>query len=169
MANEFDNIAFPQGFWPEGFWPQQFWPAPLGRIADWIAAALDGQEDPDETLTLRIVRPGINDHGDSHFLHADVFLCGIEERVKTETTGPYRFATAIFKLYGVIRSLPELTAVDTMLSRIAETIRRLILAGNSGGRACDGLALNIDCPTVDFLPGKGFEAAEVIVKVKYYL
>jgi len=169
MSNEFDNIAFPQGFWPEGFWPQRFWPAPLGRIADWIATALDGQKDPDELLTLRIVRPGINDQADSRVLHADVFLCGIEEKVRTETTEPNRFVTAIFKLHGVIRSLPDLTAVDTMLSRIAETIRRLILAGNVGGRACEGLALTIDCPTVRFMPGAGFETAEVTVVTKYCL
>jgi hypothetical protein len=169
MANEFDNTFFPQDFFPEGFWPQQFWPAPLSGIADWIANALDGQKDPDETLTLRIVRPDINDHADSHFLHADVFLCGVEERVKTETTDPNRFVTAIFKLYGVIRSLPELTSVDTVLSRIAETIRRLVLAGNVGGLACDGLALTIDCPTVRFLPGTGFEVAEVTVVTKYCL
>jgi hypothetical protein len=118
-------------------------------------------------LTLRIIRPCINDYSESHFHNADVFLCGVDDRGESQTTDRGRFATAIFKLYGIVRELPEGIAADTVLSRMAETIRRLILAGNSGGLACDGLALNIDCPLVDFLPGPGFEAAEVTVKALY--
>lgn len=167
MAENFDNAFFPNNFWPEGFWPQRFWPASAGRIADWIARALDGEQDAEDTLTLRIIRPCINDYSESHFLNADVFLCGVEERVRIQTMDPLHFASAVFKLYGIIRELPAGTVADTVLSRMAETIRRLILAGNSGGKACDGLALNIDCPRVDFLPGPGFEAAEVTVTAMY--
>jgi len=158
---------FPQGFFPDGFWPQGFWPAPSGLIADWIARALDGGQDPAGSLTLRVVRPGINDYAEPHFLNADVFICGIKDRLISQTTEPQRICSAIFKLYGIIRSLPGGMAADTALSRITETIRRLILAGNNKSPACDGLAVNIDCPAVRFLPGAGFEAAEVTTIAMY--
>lgn len=166
---QFDTGYFSQGFFPQGFWPQRFWPAPLGDIADWIARELDGLPDPGGSLTLRVVRPGILDAGESHFADSDVFLCGIDEDVKTRTVTPGRLSTALLRLYGIVRELPAATAAGTVLSRVAETIRAPILAGNVAGRACGGLALNIDCPNTGFAPAPGCEMAIVDVAVKYYL
>jgi hypothetical protein len=160
---------FPRDFFPGTFWPQDFWPDVPGYVADWLARNLDRVADPAASLTLNVVRPGIIDVGGSHFAHGDVFIIGIEEKMKTETTVPSRLATALLKLYGVVRELPVDTAADTVLSRMAETIRRTVLAGNVAGKACDDKALNIDCPAVRYAPGPGCQITVVDVMVRYFL
>ncbi len=158
-----------KGYWPDGFWPQGFWPANLVRIADWIAAALDSKTIEGTDLLIRIIRPVINDFAESQFNHADVFLCGIKEKIEVETTTPSRIDKALFRVYAVLRAVPISETADTMLNRISETIRKLLLAGNIGGAACDGLAMSIDCPYVKYLPGDGCQVAAVDVIVEYWI
>lgn len=164
-----DTTYWSNGFWPDGFWPQGFWPVGLGRIADWIATALDSQAVEETGLSLKIVRPGINDYSESHFNNADVFLCGIEEKMESITATPSRLYKALFRVYAVLRNVPVSVTADTMLNRITETIRKLLLAGNIGGTACDGLAMSIDCPKYTYLPGDGCQVTAVDVVVDYWL
>jgi hypothetical protein len=146
-----------------------FWYGIAARIADWIAEAVDGSSDPDGTLTLNIVEPEIIDFAENHFDNYNVFLIAVDEDVKTETIRPSRLATALIRLSAVMTSLPAGAAAGTVLARVAETIRRAVLAGNSRGRACNGLALNLDCPMTKFAPGPGCEFAVVDCFVKYFL
>lgn len=168
MSGQFDSGFWSRGFWPEGFWPQDFWPDLPMRIAAWVADALEDVQDPDESLTLRVIRPTIVDWEESHYANGDVILVGIDENIDTETTTPTRLSTALLKLYGIIRVVPDRMSADTMLSRMAETIRRTLLAGNSRSRACDGIALNIDCPRTAFANSEGLIASIVDVEVKYF-
>jgi hypothetical protein len=121
----------------------------IEQIAQWINDALDGVQDPDATLTLRSVRPKILDWEESQFAHGDVIIELGPYDTQSTTTTSSRTELAVFMLYAIIRDLPVDTAADTVLARFAETIRRTILAGNALGRACGGLALNIDCPSVN--------------------
>lgn len=164
-----DNTYWSKGFWPDGFWPQGFWPEVLGRIADWIARALDGKAVEGTDLSLNIIRPGINDYAESQYNNADVFLCGIEEKIEDITATPSRLYKALFRVYAVLRAVPLSETADTMLNRISETMRKLLLAGNSDGTACDGLAMSIDCPRYEYLPGEGCQVSAVDVVVEYWL
>lgn len=146
-----------------------FWYGVSGRIIDWLGNLLDGVADPGATLMLNVVRPGIIDPDESRIADSDVFIVGIDQQIKTESTRPSRLATALLRLYGIVRELPADTAADTVLSRLTETIRRTILAGNVRGKACDGLALNLDCPVVGIAPAPGCSMTIVDVMVKYFL
>lgn len=143
------------------------------QIAQWIAAALDGKQDPDATMTLRAVRPKILDWSVNDFRHDDVIIeaggDGNEKAITTEsfTTNRTRTESAKWNIYGIVRKLPEDTVADTVVSRMIETIRRILLAGNVGGRACDGLAERIDCPSADFEIFTGGLIAYVEVNVRY--
>lgn len=136
------------------------------RIAEWIEGAIDGVQDPGATLTLRAVRPEILDWLAEDFKHGDVIMEIIEGATLSKTTSS-RIEVAEWKLYGIIRTLPANTAADTVLSRMAETIRRTLLSGNQRGQACGGLALNIDCPEVSYSIMSGGVVAEVTAQVKY--
>ncbi len=166
MAAKLNSGYWSRGFWPGGYWPQDYWPDLPKKIAQWIAEALDGVTDPDETLTLNVIQPGILDTFESHFADGDVFVIGEDDVLDTESTEPSRLVTALIKVYGVAVRTGE--TADKLLSRITETIRRTLLAGNSKGRACDGLALNIDCPSYRFGSVPGMAITEVNVFVKYY-
>ncbi len=139
----------------------------IEQISDWINDALDGKADPDTTFTLRSVRPTVLDWEASDFAHGDVIIELGPIVTQSQTTVESRTEQATFKLYGIVRTLPANTKADTVLARMAETIRRLMFAGNADGQACGGLALNIDCPNVD--PGifNGGILAEVTAEVKY--
>ena len=132
------------------------------QIAQWIANALDGKQDPDATLTLRAVRPKVLDWDVEDFQHGDVVIEAESITTESRTTTKSRTESAEWNLYGIIRTLPADTVADTVVSRLIETIRRILLAGNALGRACGGLALRIDCPSA------GFEifAAGLIAHVK---
>jgi len=136
------------------------------RIAVWIEEAIDGVQDPDATLTLRAVRPKILDWQASDFKHGDVIMELVDGGTLSKTTSS-RKETAEWRLYGIITKLPADTAADTVLSRMAETIRRTLLSGNKRGQACGGLALNIDCPEVNYSIMSGGVVAEVTVQVTY--
>lgn len=136
----------------------------IEQIADWISTALDGKQDPDLTLTLASVRPGMEQWDDTSFSHGD---CVIEnDSLSTgDRTSESRKEKATFKIYGFVVTLPSGVGLDTVMSRMSETIRRNLLAGNSAGRACGGIALHIDCPHVAYAPGP---MVIVTVEVDYY-
>jgi len=136
------------------------------RIAVWIEEAIDGVQDPGATLTLRAVRPKILDWQASDFIHGDVIIELIDGGTLSKTTSS-RTELAEWRLYGIIKTLPANTAADTVLSRMAETIRKTLLSGNKRGQACGGLALNIDCPDVTYSIMSGGVVAEVTAQVKY--
>lgn len=137
------------------------------QIAQWINDAIDAQADPDATLTLRAVRPKVLDWDVSNFKHGDVIIESIDGKTVQKTATVSRTELASWALHGLIRSLPADTAADTMLARMAETIRRLLLAGNVSGQACGGLALHIDCPAAAYGIIEGGVVAEVTVTVLY--
>jgi len=161
-----NNMQFPPWHWPAWHWPQDHWPALPKKIAQWIAEQLEGVTDPDGTLTLKVIQPGILDIFESHFENGNIFVIGEDDDMETETTEPSRLITTLIKVYGIAVRTGE--TADKLLSRITETIRRTLLAGNSKGRACDGLALNIDCPSYRFGSAPGMAITEVNVYVKYY-
>ena len=136
------------------------------RIAVWIEEAIDGVQDPGATLTLRAVRPKILDWKASDFKHGDVIIELIDGGTLSKTTSS-RTELAEWRLYGIITTLPANTAADTVLSRMAETIRKTLLSGNKRGQACGGLALNIDCPDVTYSIMSGGVVAEVTAQIKY--
>ena len=136
------------------------------RIAVWIEEELNGVQDPGATLTLRAVRPKILDWQASDFKHGDVII----EFIKS---GPYDITTssrielAEWKLYGIITTLPDNTDADTALEHMAETIKNILLNGNKRGRACGGMAVNIDCPEVLYREMTGGVVAEMTVQVRF--
>ena len=136
------------------------------KIAKWIESEIDGVQDPGATLTLRAVRPKILDWEASNFKHGDVIIEIIEGATLSKTTSS-RTEVAEWRLYGIITTLPADTAADTVLSRMAETIRRTLLSGNKRGQACGGLALNIDCPEGTYSIMSGGVVAEVTAHIKY--
>jgi len=136
------------------------------KIAEWIESEIDGVQDPDATLTLRAVRPKILDWEASNFKHGDVIIEIVEGATLSKTTSS-RTEVGEWRLYGIIRTLPENTAADTVLSRMAETIRRTLLGGNKRGQACGGLALNLDCPEVTYSIMSGGVVAEVTAHIRY--
>ncbi len=139
----------------------------IEQIAQWIEDALDGAQDPDATLTLRAVRPKVLDWTVQDFKHGDVIIEADTIATQGKTTSESRGELAPFKCYGIIRTLPADTAADTVVSRMIETIRRTLLAGNSAGRACGGVAIVIDCPNASFGLMDGGLIAEVDVQVTY--
>jgi len=138
----------------------------IEKIAVWIEEAIDGVQDQGATLMLRAVRPKILDWRASDFKHGDVIIELVDGGTLSKTTGS-RTELAEWRLYGIIRELPANTAADTVLSRMAETIRRTLLSGNKRGQACGGLALNIDCPGTSYSIMSGGVVAEVTAQVKY--
>lgn len=136
------------------------------RIAEWIEGTIDGVRDPGATLTLRAVRPKILDWQAQDFQHGDVIMEIIDGGTLSKTTSS-RNELAEWRLYGIIKKLSANTAADTVLSRMAETIRRVLLSGNKRGQACGGLALNIDCPEVTYSIMSGGVVAEVTCQVTY--
>jgi len=136
------------------------------KIAEWIEGEIDGVQDPDATLTLKAVRPKILDWQASDFKHGDVIMELVDEGTLSKTTSS-RKEQAEWRLYGIIKKLPANTSADTVLSRMAETIRRTLLSGNKRGRACGGLALNIDCPEVNYSIMIGGLVAEVTVQITF--
>ena len=151
------------------------------QIAQWIETAIDGLQDPDGTLTLRAVRPKLLEWEVSNYLHGDVIIEAsgsvdpqeTGEGAKRAKTNESRTEVSWWLLHGVIKKLPDNTAADTMLARMSETVRRLMLAGNvatagnSGGHACDNLAMHIDCPDWAYGIIDGAVVAEVRVEVRY--
>jgi len=138
----------------------------IEKLAVWIEEELNGVQDPDATLTLRAVRPKILDWQAEDFKHGDVIIEIIDISTLSKTTSS-RTELAEARIYGIIRTLPADTAADTVLSRLAETIRRTLLAGNVQGQACGGLALNIDCTDVTYSIMSGGVVAEVTAQIKY--
>jgi len=136
------------------------------QIAQWISTALDGKRDPDETMTLNAVRPKVLDWTVENFRHGDVIIAA--EDIATDTiAGSVRAEEATWKIYGIVRELPADTFADTVISRMIETIRRELLAGNTGARSCGGLAVNLDCSEAAFSIFEGGLIAEVTVTVLY--
>lgn len=136
------------------------------KIAVWIEEEIEGVQDPGKTLTLRPVRPKILDWEASNFKHGDVIIELIDSGTESKTTSS-RTELAEWRLYGIITTLPADTAADTVLSRMAETIRKTLLNGNKRGQACEGLALNIDCPNTTYSIMSGGVVAEVTAHIKY--
>lgn len=137
------------------------------QIAQWIAAALDGKQDPDATLTLHSVRPKILDWTEEDFKHGDVIIWADKVKTLKTTTKESRTEEGIWFCHGIIRELPADTVADTVVSRMIETIRSLLLAGNLLYPVCGGIAKSIECPECDFDYISGALIAEVIVKVIY--
>jgi len=136
------------------------------QIAQWMAAAIDGESDPAGSITLRAVRPKILDWNIDDFKHSDVIIEAADIKTQSKTSQS-RTELGTWGLYGIIRQLPADTAADTVISRMIETIRRLLMAGNSGGRACGGLAYNIECSEGTFDVMTGGAVAFVTAGVLY--
>lgn len=139
----------------------------IEQIAAAIETAIDGVQDPDATLTMRAVRPTILDWQAEDYKHGDVIIELIELGTQGQTTVESRDEQGTWKLYGIIRTLPANTAADTVLARMAETIRRTLLALNVSGQACGGLAVHIECPEVIYSIMTGGVVAEVSVQVEF--
>ena len=137
------------------------------KIAVWIKEEIDGVQDPDGTLTLRAVRPAILDWQAEDYNHGDVIL-EVQEGETLECTTSSRKELGAWKLYGIVTTLPADTAADTVLIRVAETIRRTMLSGNKRGRACGGLAYKIHCPKAEYSDMPGGVVIEVTVLVEYF-
>jgi len=165
MSNGLDSYLG-RGFWPSGYWPQDYWPHQARSIVAWIADAINGARDPDETITLNVIQPTILDAFENHFDNGNVFVIGESDNMEAVTTEPNRIIEALIKVFGIVTkaNLPA----QTLLNRINETIRRILLAGNEKGRACGGLALNIDCKKSDFHSLPGMAVSELDVRVKYF-
>ncbi|MBA7613750.1 hypothetical protein ES703_21006 [subsurface metagenome] len=140
----------------------------IEQIAAAIETAIDGKQDPDTTLTLRAVRPKILDWITADFKHGDVVIeartSATQEEEKTTSS---RLELGSWMLYGIITTLPADTAADTMLHRMAETIRRILLAENDEDQVFSGLAFDIECPLVNYEVMSGGVVAEVTVQVRY--
>jgi hypothetical protein len=136
------------------------------RISEWIEGAIDDVQVPGAGLTTRAVRPKILDWQAQDFKHGDVIMEIIDQGTMSKTTSS-RQELAEWRLYGIIRILPANIAADTILTRMAETIRRILLSGNQRGQACGGLALNIDCPEVNYSIMSGGLVVEVTCQVIY--
>jgi hypothetical protein len=136
------------------------------QLAQCIADAIDGQRGPAGTMTLRAVRPNLLDWGDNDCKHGD---CVIElTDVKTQSaTSDSRIMLGTWLVFGVVRTEDSAVPTDRVICRMAETIRRLLLAWNSHGRACGGLARKIDCPKAAFGDIGGGVGVEVTVTVEY--
>jgi len=135
----------------------------IEQIAQWIENALDGAADPDTTLILRSIRPTILDWSELQLIHGDVIIGLIS--VKTESyTNTSRTELAEFLLDGCVSQLPDSVKADTVLARFAETIRKTLLAGNTSGTACNGLAISLDCDETEFAVSEG--GVDVLVKCK---
>lgn len=136
------------------------------QISEWIVAELNGLQDPDQLLTLRMVRPKIVDWQVTDFKHGDVVmeLGNIEPY---EVTSSSRMWLGEWKLYGIITTLPTGTDADDMLDLMSELIRSKLLSGNKRGRACEGLALNISCPDVNYGSMAGGVVTEMTVNIRF--
>ena len=139
----------------------------IEQIAAAIATAIDNKQDPDATFTTNAVRPKIVDWELTHYAHADVIIELISFATQSKTTVESRTELATFKLYGIVRDLPADTAADTVVARMAETIRREMFGLNASGQAISGKALNVDCPAFDYSEMPGGLVAEVTVQVSY--
>ena len=136
------------------------------QIAQWITDAIDGKADPAATMTLRAVRPKILDWSVEDFVHGDVIIEAADIKTQSKTSQS-RTELGTWGLYGIIRQLPADTAADTVISRMIETIRRLLMAGNVASRACGGLAYNIECSEGSFDVMTGGVVAFVTAGVLY--
>ena len=137
------------------------------KIAVWLSEAIDGVQDPDGTFTLRSVRPTVIDWQAEDFNHGDVIL-EIQEGQTLDGTTTSKKELAEWRLYGIVTTLPADTAADTVLTRVAETIRRTMLGGNKRGQACGGLAHKIHCPKAEYSDMPGGVVVEVTVLVEYW-
>jgi len=140
----------------------------IEQIAQWINDALDGVSDDDGTLTLRSIRPKILDWEPSHYWHGDVIIVLGLLKTVSKTTVESRTELATFILEGIIKKLPEDTYADVFASRMAETIRRTMLAGNKYLEPVNpppSPTMNIDCPEFNIAPFEG--GIEVIVTCNF--
>jgi len=141
----------------------------LEQIAQWIASAVDGVSDDTGTVSLNVVRSTMIDWELPQFRHGDVLL-ELESMDEDTEHGSLdaRVEIATWAIYGIVVTLPDDTAADTILARTSETIRRALLAGNTAGnQACDGLAIQIDCPSTQYARAPGMALAVVTCKVMY--
>ena len=136
----------------------------IEQIADWIFDALDTVQDPDETFTLSAIRPQMEEWDKTSFSHGDCII----ENDSLETV---RFSTesreekGIWKIYGIVATLPDNTSLDIVMNRMSETIRRNLMGGNLKGKACGGVATHLNCPNVMYAPGP---MVVVTVEVSYW-
>lgn len=138
----------------------------IEQIAEWIRVTLDGVSDPDGTITLRAIRPNILDWEESQMSHNDIVIEMVGLNTQEYTTES-RTEEAVFRLEGIIRQLPTDTKADTVLARMTETVRKVIMAGNDGVQTLNGLALSIDCPEIVWGIIDGGVCTIVSCKVQY--
>ena len=138
----------------------------IKQISEWIEEEINGLQDPDGILTLRVVRPKIVDWQVTDFKHGDVIM----EFVNVEPydiTSSSRLWLGEWKLYGIITTLPDNTDADDMLDLMSELIQSKLLSGNKHGRACGGLALNISCPDTSYGSMTGGVVTEMTVNIRF--
>ena len=138
----------------------------IEQIAAWIEGAIDGQQDPAGTMTLQAVRPTIIDWETNNCKHGDciIELAGF---TKESVTSCSLIERATWIITGFVRELPASTAADTVLARMGETLRRLLMGGNSKGRAAGGIARAIDCPDAVYGTAAGAVVVQMTVEVVY--
>lgn len=138
----------------------------IEQISEWIEEEINGLQDPDKILKLRVVRPKIVDWQVTNFKHADVVMeFGSSEPYDITTSS--RLWLGVWKLYGIITTLPDNTDADDMLDLMSELIRSKLLNGNKHGRACGGLALNISCPDTSYGSMAGGVVTEITVNIRF--
>lgn len=138
----------------------------IETLSAWIKTQLTGAQDPDKTLTLSPGRPTLIDWDVASYSNMDVVIEEDSTTTTNKSTG-FRYETGAWKIYGIIRALPANTALGTVANRMAETIRTTLLAGNSNGKACGGLAIHIDCPKTEHLRAVGCEVVVVTCDIDY--
>jgi len=138
----------------------------IDQISDWIAEEIDGLQDPDATLTLRVVRPKIVDWQVSDFKQGDVIM-EFGNREPYDITTSSRLWLGEWKLYGILKTLPANRNADDLLDLMSELIQNKLLSGNKHGRACGGLALLISCPDTNYGSMAGGVVTEMIVNVRF--
>lgn len=141
----------------------------LEQIAQWIESAVDGVTDDTATVSLNVVRSTMIDWELPQFKHGDVLLeLESVDPDEEDSSLDARVEIATWALYGIVVTLPTGTAADTILTRTSETIRKTLLAGNvAGQRACNNLAVQIDCPSTQYARAPGMALAVVTCQVKY--
>ena len=136
------------------------------QISEWIEEEINGLQDPDATLTLRVVRPKIVDWQVTDFKHGDVIMEFVNVE-PYEITSSSRMWLGEWKLYGILTTLPAGKDADDILDLMSEMIRSKLLSGNRHGRACGGLALNISCPDTSYGSMAGGVVTEMTVNIRF--
>jgi len=139
----------------------------IEQIAVWISDALDGKSDPDGTITLRSVRSSILNVTELQLIHGDVLIELAGKKTKSTDMSSFRTETGTFTVAGFVSNIPDDSFADTYLIRVAETICKFLMAGNTDAQPLNGLAESIDCPEYILMNSVGGVDVIVTCNVTY--